>query len=63
MACGDDGVQFDGPQGKTGLLDLFEGRRQLIVYRAFFEPGVYGGPIMPAAAARSWPIRSRTSPI
>jgi predicted dithiol-disulfide oxidoreductase (DUF899 family) len=23
---------------------LFEGRRQLIVYRAFFEPGVYGWP-------------------
>ena len=30
---------FDGPQGKASLLDLFEGRRQLIVYRAFFEPG------------------------
>ena len=26
------------------LLDLFEGRRQLIVYRAFFEPGVFGWP-------------------
>src|SRR6202040_2102258 len=25
-------------------LDLFEGRRQLIVYRAFFEPGVFGWP-------------------
>ncbi len=36
--------QFDGPQGKAGLLDLFDGRRQLIVYRAFFEPGVYGWP-------------------
>src|SRR6187200_3365816 len=36
--------QFDGPQGKTGLLDLFDGRRQLILYRAFFEPGVYGWP-------------------
>src|SRR5262245_56443507 len=23
---------------------LFEGRRQLIVYRAFFEPGVFGWP-------------------
>ena len=23
---------------------LFDGRRQLIVYRAFFEPGVYGWP-------------------
>ncbi len=36
--------QFDGPHGKARLLDLFEGRRQLIVYRAFFEPGVVGWP-------------------
>ena len=35
---------FEGPKGKVGLLDLFEGRRQLIVYRAFFEPGVHGWP-------------------
>ena len=36
--------EFDGPVGKRSLLDLFEGRRQLIVYRAFFEPGVHGWP-------------------
>ena len=30
---------FDGPDGKLSLLDLFDGRRQLIVYRAFIEPG------------------------
>ncbi len=35
---------FEGPGGKASLLDLFEGRRQLIVYRAFFEPGVHGWP-------------------
>src|SRR5246127_3222949 len=35
---------FDGPKGKAGLLDLFDGRPQLIVYRAFFEPGVFGWP-------------------
>jgi predicted dithiol-disulfide oxidoreductase (DUF899 family) len=35
---------FEGPGGKASLVDLFEGRRQLIVYRAFFEPGVYGWP-------------------
>jgi predicted dithiol-disulfide oxidoreductase (DUF899 family) len=35
---------FEGPGGKVTLLDLFEGRRQLIVYRAFFEPGVHGWP-------------------
>ncbi len=36
--------EFDGPAGRASLLDLFEGRRQLIVYRAFFEPGVLGWP-------------------
>jgi len=36
--------EFDGPGGKASLLDLFDGRRQLIVYRAFFEPGVFGWP-------------------
>src|SRR6202047_1598344 len=35
---------FDGPSGKASLRDLFEGRRQLIIYRAFFEPGVHGWP-------------------
>jgi predicted dithiol-disulfide oxidoreductase (DUF899 family) len=35
---------FEGPNGKATLLDLFEGRRQLIVYRAFYEPGVFGWP-------------------
>ncbi|HEY6762983.1 MAG TPA: DUF899 domain-containing protein [Baekduia sp.] len=31
---------FDGPDGPVTLLDLFEGRRQLVIYRFFFEPGV-----------------------
>ena len=35
---------FEGPNGEASLLDLFEGRRQLVVYRAFFEPGVKGWP-------------------
>jgi predicted dithiol-disulfide oxidoreductase (DUF899 family) len=35
---------FEGPEGKVSLLGLFGGRRQLIVYRAFFEPGVHGWP-------------------
>lgn len=35
---------FDGPNGKASLADLFDGRRQLIVYRAFFEEGVHGWP-------------------
>ena len=36
--------EFEGPEGTVSLLDLFQGRRQLIVYRAFFEPGVFGWP-------------------
>ncbi len=35
---------FETPGGKASLRDLFAGRRQLIVYRAFFEPGVHGWP-------------------
>ena len=35
---------FEGPEGQANLSDLFAGRRQLIVYRAFFEPGVFGWP-------------------
>jgi predicted dithiol-disulfide oxidoreductase (DUF899 family) len=36
--------EFHGPQGRASLLGLFEGRRQLIVYRAFFDPGMHGWP-------------------
>ena len=32
--------RFEGPSGSASLLDLFEGRRQLIVYRAFYAPDV-----------------------
>jgi len=36
--------RFDGPDGTATLLDLFDGRNQLIVYRFFYEPGVSGWP-------------------
>ena len=36
--------EFEGSNGTKSLLELFDGRRQLIVYRAFFEPGVNGWP-------------------
>jgi predicted dithiol-disulfide oxidoreductase (DUF899 family) len=56
--------QFEGPKGTASLLDLFEDRRQLIVYRApsssLRSPA---GPTTPAAAAPSMPTRSPTSPI
>ena len=29
---------FDGPEGTIGLLDLFDGRRQLLVYHFMFDP-------------------------
>src|SRR3954454_25301032 len=35
---------FEGPTGPASLLDLFGGRRQLILYRFFFEPGVADWP-------------------
>jgi predicted dithiol-disulfide oxidoreductase (DUF899 family) len=40
----DKHYEFNGPEGTVNLLDLFGGMRQLIVYRAFFEPGVSGWP-------------------
>ena len=36
--------EFEGPDGRVSLLDMFEGRRQLIIYRFFYEPGVNGWP-------------------
>ena len=35
---------FDGPNGRANLLDMFEGRRQLVVYRFFYDPDVHGWP-------------------
>ena len=29
---------FDGPRGKAGLLDLFDGRGQLLIYHFMFDP-------------------------
>jgi len=43
MAVADD-YAFEGPNGRVSLLDMFDGRRQLIVYRFFYEPGVVGWP-------------------
>jgi predicted dithiol-disulfide oxidoreductase (DUF899 family) len=36
----DKDYRFEGPDGPASLLDLFEGRRQLIVYRFFYDPGM-----------------------
>jgi predicted dithiol-disulfide oxidoreductase (DUF899 family) len=34
------GYRFQGPNGAASLADLFEGRRQLVIYRAFYAPDV-----------------------
>src|SRR5690242_3509310 len=34
----DKDYRFEGPGGQVSLLDLFEGRRQLIVYHFMFDP-------------------------
>jgi predicted dithiol-disulfide oxidoreductase (DUF899 family) len=36
--------KFEGPDGPVSLLDMFEGRSQLVIYRFFYEPGVGGWP-------------------
>jgi len=36
--------RFEGPFGQARMLDLFDGRRQLVVYRFFLAPDVDGWP-------------------
>ncbi|NUS44693.1 MAG: DUF899 domain-containing protein [Mycobacteriaceae bacterium] len=40
----DKQYEFVGPEGPVTLFDLFAARRQLVVYRAFFQPDVHGWP-------------------
>jgi predicted dithiol-disulfide oxidoreductase (DUF899 family) len=40
----DKSYVFTGPGGKVRLLDLFEGRRQLLLYHFMFAPDVEGWP-------------------
>ena len=40
----DKGYVFEGPGGKARLPDLFDGRRQLILYHFMFAPDVHGWP-------------------
>ena len=50
----DKEYRFEGPDGPASLLDLFEGRRQLIVYRFFYAPDV----TTYAAAGGAYPERA-----
>ena len=40
----DKAYRFEGPEGEVRLLELFDGRRQLIVYRFFLDPDMDGYP-------------------
>ena len=57
------GYRFEGPNGPASLADLFEGRRQLIVYRAFYAPDVTTYPaarrLVPGTSLRWLLIRCR----
>jgi predicted dithiol-disulfide oxidoreductase (DUF899 family) len=44
MARIDKRYVFQGPQGDVSLFDLFEGRRQLLLYHFMFGPGAHGWP-------------------
>ena len=46
--------RFEGPSGDASLVDLFEGRTQLILYRFFFEEGVGGWPEAGCVGCSSW---------
>jgi predicted dithiol-disulfide oxidoreductase (DUF899 family) len=35
---------FEGPEGRASLADLFDGRRQLVLYHFMFAPDVHGWP-------------------
>ncbi len=39
MVAFDGDYVFEGPDGRAGLLDLFNGRRQLVVYHFMFDAG------------------------
>ena len=43
---------FEGPRGSLSLRELFDGRRQLILYHFMFGPGVEGWPLPAVTAAR-----------
>ena len=46
--------RFQGPEGEVSLLELFQGRSQLTLYRFFFEEGVGGWPEAGCAGCSSW---------
>lgn len=50
----DRDYSFEGPDGERSLLELFDGRSQLVLYRFFFEEGVDGWPDAGCAGCSGW---------
>lgn len=46
--------RFEGPDRERSLVELFDGRSQLIAYRFFFEEGVDGWPDAGCPGCSSW---------
>jgi predicted dithiol-disulfide oxidoreductase (DUF899 family) len=46
--------RFEGPDGQRSLIELFDGRSQLILYRFYFEEGVHGWPDAGCAGCSSF---------
>jgi predicted dithiol-disulfide oxidoreductase (DUF899 family) len=44
MVLVEKAYRFEGPDGPATLLDLFDGRRQLVLYRFFMDPGMSSYP-------------------
>jgi len=49
MIAIDKAYTFAGPEGDVGLLDLFDGRRQLIVIHFMFDPHCNSSSLRPTA--------------
>jgi predicted dithiol-disulfide oxidoreductase (DUF899 family) len=50
----DKDYRFEGPEGRVGLLDLFDGRRQLMVSHFMFDPRWQDGCSSCSAGADEW---------
>lgn len=57
MVAVDKDYRFEGPDGPARLLDLFEGRRQLVLYRFFMDADMSNYPNGGVSAAR-WALTS-----
>ena len=52
----DKDYRFTGPHGEVGLLDLFDGREQLVLQHFMFDPSWDRGADQQTAAGQAWLI-------